>query len=140
MDDEDPAPGNAGRGVFLNEPSVREVSRTSRADHDRYTIMTNKITEQQRATRIASKQDRDRDAVIAMQEYEAGKAAVLARTARLRAMRLAQEADTKAGEEAADAAADKSAAKRPATKSAAKQPASKSAVKRPATKDKSPKR
>jgi hypothetical protein len=91
--------------------------------------MTNKTIEKQRAARIASKQDRDRDAVTAMQEYEAEKAAVLAKTARLRAMRLAKEANTKADEEAAAAA--KSAAKRPATKSAAK---------RPATKSKSPKR
>ena len=55
--------------------------------------MTNKTIEQQRATRIASKQDRDRDAVIAMQEYEAEKAAVLVKTARLRAIRLAKEAN-----------------------------------------------
>jgi hypothetical protein len=135
-------------GFFLtNRPFMTPHEHLGRTTTG--TIMANKITEQQRATRIASKQDRDRDAVIAMQEYEAGKAAVLARTARLRAMRLAQEANTKAGEEAADAAADKSAAKqpapksaakRPATKSAAKRPASKSAVKRPATKSKSPKR
>ena len=113
--------------------------------------MTNKTIEKQRATRLASKEDRDRDAVTAMQEYEAGKAAVLAKTARLRAMRLAKEADTKAGEEAADAAAaaaksvakrpaTKSAAKRPPTKSAAKRPPAKSAVKRPPAKSKSPKR
>jgi hypothetical protein len=76
--------------------------------------MTNKITEQQRATRNASKQDRDRDAVTAMQEYEAEKAAVLAKTARLRAMRLAKEADTKADQDTAAAA--KRAAKRPAAK------------------------
>lgn len=95
--------------------------------------MTNKTIEKQRAARIASKQDRDRDAVTAMQEYEAGKAAVLAKTARLRAMRLAKEANTKADEEAADAAAA-------AAKSAAKRPATKGAAKRPATKSKSPKR
>jgi hypothetical protein len=135
-------------GFFLtNRPFMTPHEHLGRTTTG--TIMANKITEQQRATRIASKQDRDRDAVIAMQEYEAGKAAVLARTPRRRAMRLAQEANAKAGVEAADAAADKSAAKQPATKSAAKppaskstvkRPASKSAVKRPATKSKSPKR
>ena len=79
--------------------------------------MTNKITEQQRATRTASKQDRDRDAVIAMQEYEAEKAAVLARTARLRAMRLAKEANAQATEEAANVVTAKVAARRrPAVK------------------------
>jgi hypothetical protein len=87
--------------------------------------MTNKTIEKQRAARIASKQDRDREAVTAMQEYEAGKAAVLAKTARLRAMRLAKEANTKADEEAAGAAAA-------AAKSAAKR--------RPAAKKKAPKR
>jgi hypothetical protein len=95
--------------------------------------MTNKTIEKQRAARIASKQDRDRDAVTAMQEYEAQKTAVLAKTARLRAMRLAKEANTKADKEAADAAAA-------AAKSAAKRPATKGAAKRPATKSKSPKR
>ena len=33
--------------------------------------MANKLDEQQRAIRVASKQDRERDAAIAMQEYEA---------------------------------------------------------------------
>lgn len=89
--------------------------------------MTNKITEQQRATRTASKQDRERDAVTAMQEYEAEKAAVLAKTARLRAIRLANEA-AKASEQAANAAT----AKRATAKVAAKP--------RPATKNKSLKR
>jgi hypothetical protein len=95
--------------------------------------MTNKTIEKQRAARIASKQDRERDAVIAMQEYEAEKVAVLAKTARLRAMRIAKEANTKADEEAAGAAAA-------AAKSAAKRPATTGAAKRPATKSKSPKR
>ena len=55
--------------------------------------MTNKIIEQQRATRIASKLDRERDAATAMKEYEAEKLAVIAKTARLRAMRMATEAE-----------------------------------------------
>jgi hypothetical protein len=38
------------------------------------------------------KEDRARDAALAMQEYEAGKRAVLANTERLRALRLANEA------------------------------------------------
>jgi len=45
-----------------------------------------------RATRDAMKEDRARDAALAMQEYEAGKRAVLANTERLRALRLANEA------------------------------------------------
>ena len=90
--------------------------------------MTDKTIEQQRATRIASKQDRDRDAVIAMQEYEAEKAAVLVKTARLRAIRLAREANATAGEEPADTAATQG----PTAKVAAKR--------RPAAKKKAPKR
>jgi hypothetical protein len=92
--------------------------------------MTNKTIEQQRATRTASKQDRERDAVIAMQEYEAEKAAVLVKTARLRAIRLANEAKAQAADAAAikDTPPKKVAAKRrpaaikkaPATKKAPK--------------------
>lgn len=47
----------------------------------------------QRATNMsAMKEERARDAALAMREYEAERLAVLARTARLRAVRLAQEA------------------------------------------------
>ncbi len=96
--------------------------------------MTNKTVEQQRATRTLSKQDRERDAVIAMQEYEAEKTAVLAKTARLRAIRLANEAKAQAAEQVADTAA--------ATKgTAAKGTAAKVAAKRrPAAKKNAPKR
>jgi hypothetical protein len=45
-----------------------------------------------RAARIAMKEQRARDAALAMQEYEAEKRAVLANAERLRALRLAQEA------------------------------------------------
>ena len=45
-----------------------------------------------RATRDAMKEDRARDAALAMKEYEAGKRAVLANAERLRALRLAKEA------------------------------------------------
>jgi hypothetical protein len=45
-----------------------------------------------RAARIAMKEERARDAALAMEEYEAEKRAVLANTERLRALRLAQEA------------------------------------------------
>ena len=46
-----------------------------------------------RATRLAKKEDRDRDAALAIQEYQAERRAVLANTERLRALRLAREAD-----------------------------------------------
>lgn len=48
-----------------------------------------------RATRDAMKEQRDRDAAVAMKEYEAEKRAVLANTERLRALRLAREAGEK---------------------------------------------
>ena len=46
-----------------------------------------------RAAREAMKKDRERDATAAMKEYEAERRAVLANTERLRALRLAKEAD-----------------------------------------------
>lgn len=46
-----------------------------------------------RAAREAMKEDRARDAALAMKEYEAERRAVLANTERLRALRLAKEAD-----------------------------------------------
>jgi hypothetical protein len=47
---------------------------------------------QQRAAMAAMKEERARDAALAMREYEAEKLAVRAKTARLRALRLAKEA------------------------------------------------
>ena len=44
-----------------------------------------------RAPREAMKEQRDRDAALAMKEYEAERRAVLANTERLRALRLAKE-------------------------------------------------
>jgi hypothetical protein len=44
--------------------------------------------------RAAVKQERARDAALAVQEYEAEKLAFLAKTERLRALRLAHEAST----------------------------------------------
>ena len=46
----------------------------------------------ERAARTAMKEQRARDAALATREYEAEKLGVLAKTARLRALRLAQEA------------------------------------------------
>lgn len=43
---------------------------------------------------IPTKEERARDAALAVREYEAEKLAVLAKTARLRALRLAREAET----------------------------------------------
>jgi hypothetical protein len=47
---------------------------------------------QERAKRLAQREERARDAALAVEEYEAERLAVLAKTARLRALRLAQEA------------------------------------------------
>jgi hypothetical protein len=46
------------------------------------------------AARLAMKQDRARDAERAMQEYQAERRAVLANAERLRALRLAREANS----------------------------------------------
>ena len=48
---------------------------------------------QQRAT-MAAKEERARDAALAMQEYEAEKLAIGIKTVRLRALRLAKEAES----------------------------------------------
>jgi hypothetical protein len=48
---------------------------------------------QQRAV-MTAKEERARDAALAMREYEASKLAVRTNTARLRALRLAKEAET----------------------------------------------
>lgn len=48
---------------------------------------------EQRSAMAAKKDERVRDAALAMREYEAEKLAVHANTARLRALRLAKEAD-----------------------------------------------
>jgi hypothetical protein len=97
--------------------------------------MTNKIIEQQRATRVASKLDRERDATAAMKEYEAEKLAVIAKTARLRAMRMATEAGKVAGKDAGTAGkvAGQEAGEETGKVATAKK-------RRPATKAKSPKR
>jgi hypothetical protein len=50
----------------------------------------------EQAVRVAAKKTREQDAALAMQEYQAERSAVLARTARLRALRLAKEADVAA--------------------------------------------
>ena len=47
----------------------------------------------QRSAMAAKKDERTRDAALAMREYEAEKLAVHANTARLRALRLAKEAE-----------------------------------------------
>jgi hypothetical protein len=51
---------------------------------------------QQRAS-MAAKEERARDAALAMQEYQAEKLASAAKTARLRALRLAKEAELRLG-------------------------------------------
>ena len=49
---------------------------------------------QQRAV-MTAKEERAREAALAMREYEANKLAVRTNTARLRALRLAKEAETR---------------------------------------------
>lgn len=49
-------------------------------------------TAEVRAARTAAREERARDAALARQQYEADKLAVLDKTARLRALRLAKEA------------------------------------------------
>jgi hypothetical protein len=51
---------------------------------------------QQRAS-MAAKEERARDAALAMQEYQAEKLAIAAKTARLRALRFAKEAELRLG-------------------------------------------
>jgi hypothetical protein len=48
--------------------------------------------DKQPSTKAATKQVRDRDAELAMREYQDEKLAMAAKTARLRALRLAKEA------------------------------------------------
>jgi hypothetical protein len=58
-----------------------------------YPLATTLKNAQQRAT-MAAKEERARDAALAMQEYEAEKLAIGIKTARLRALRLAKEAES----------------------------------------------
>ena len=51
------------------------------------------IASKDRTMKAAMKEERARDAELAMREYEAERLAVRANTARLRALRLAQEAE-----------------------------------------------
>src|SRR6266403_6392510 len=58
-----------------------------------YPLATTLKNAQQRAT-MAAKEERARDAALAMQEYVAEKLAIGIKTARLRALRLAKEAES----------------------------------------------
>jgi hypothetical protein len=49
----------------------------------------------QQRSAMTAKEERGRDAALAMREYEANKLAVRTNTARLRAIRLAKEAETR---------------------------------------------
>jgi hypothetical protein len=49
------------------------------------------MTAETRAARAAAREERARDAALALKQYEADKLAVLDKTARLRALRLAKE-------------------------------------------------
>jgi hypothetical protein len=54
--------------------------------------MPNRNHDQERAAKAATREARARDAELAMRDYQAERLAVLAKTARLRALRLAKEA------------------------------------------------
>jgi hypothetical protein len=54
--------------------------------------MPNRNHDQERVAKAATREARARDAELAMRDYEAERLAVLAKTARLRALRLAKEA------------------------------------------------
>ena len=60
---------------------------------------------QQRAA-MTAKEERMRDAMLAVREYEANKLAVRTNTARLRALRLAKEAENRQYTNAKEAAKD----------------------------------
>ena len=55
--------------------------------------MTTTLKNVQQRASIAAKEERARDAALAMQEYEAERVAIRVKTARLRALRLAKEAE-----------------------------------------------
>ena len=55
--------------------------------------MTTTLKNAQQRASIAAKEERARDAALAMQEYEAERVAIRVKTARLRALRLAKEAE-----------------------------------------------
>jgi hypothetical protein len=57
----------------------------------RRSVMSNE-NEYGRAAKAASKEHRDREAALAMQEYKSQNLAIAAKTERLRALRLAKEA------------------------------------------------
>jgi hypothetical protein len=54
--------------------------------------MPNRDHDKERAAKAAIRESRARDAELAMREYQAQRLAVLAKTARLRALRLTKEA------------------------------------------------
>jgi hypothetical protein len=55
--------------------------------------MATTLKNAQQLAAITAKEERARDAALAMREYEANKLAVRTNTARLRALRLAKEAE-----------------------------------------------
>jgi hypothetical protein len=79
---------------FFSAPRlVRRFARSLRFAIKEMPMAATVKDAQQRATVAASKEARARDGAQAMQEYEAERIAVRDRTARLRALRLAKEAE-----------------------------------------------
>ena len=56
--------------------------------------MATTVKDARQLATMAAKEERARDAALAMQEYEAEKLAIGIKTARLRALRLAKEAES----------------------------------------------
>jgi hypothetical protein len=82
-----PREGAAGGGARAVAPSERSTAS------EEMTMSTTGGRDAQRTAAAAAKEMRERDAAAAMRDYEAERLAVLSRTARLRAERLAKEAD-----------------------------------------------
>src|SRR4051794_34964693 len=96
----------ARRGIFSFSDGI------SREPHLMEQLMTDTKTVERQASAAAKKEERARDGVVAMREYEAEKARIDANTERLRALRLAREAaDAVAAEPPAAVAAPRRSAK-----------------------------
>jgi hypothetical protein len=93
----EPRDWNSVAGFFVEREFFREEQRQEFPDHlhdrgDGPMPIASRATEQP-SSAAAMKERRARDATQAMREREANRAAILAKTARLRAARLAKEAE-----------------------------------------------
>jgi hypothetical protein len=104
---------------------LRRNAETKKHSDEELTVATISGDAQQRSAAAAVKAERALDKVAAMREYEAEELALRANTARLRALRLAREA-----ENTIDANAGKPSKKEATQDAKAQVPAKKKAVKR----------